>query len=136
MADAAHRHLGRPGFLIPHQKLPLAVFLVGVFLQSVRPQQLAGLVVVAIRLQLHQQRRIGVLLRVIEKIRRLFVVVEFLQKHVVYRHPPGAVLAGVDGHPLVRVLGNLTEIRGEDHHFRAVVPRLGGEMAVGRARHV
>ena len=63
-------------------------------------------------------------------------MVALLEKDVTGRHPPGAVLSGVDGDVLVGVLGHLVEIGREDPHLGAVVPRLGGEVAVRRAGHV
>ena len=62
-------------------------------------------------------------------------MVELLQDDVVHRQPEGGVLAGVDGHPLVGVLGRHAEVGAEHHQLGAVVAGLGGEVDVRGAGH-
>ena len=62
--------------------------------------------------QFHQEGRIGVLaLRSRGSTETCFSMVKLFQQDVIDRHPPGAVLPGVDGDPLVGVLRDLAEVR-------------------------
>ncbi len=64
------------------------------------------------------------------------VNVELLKDDVVYRHPEGSILTGMDGNPPVAVLGNLAEIGGEDDKFCPGVACFGDEVNVWGAGHV
>ena len=137
VARAAHGHLGALLAAVPLQELPLAGLLARVAFEPTGAQELPGLELAArILLDLHQEGCVGVRARVVEEFLGLLLVVELLENHVVDRHPPGAVLSGVDRDPLVRVLGDLVEVGREHDHLRAVRARLAGEVHVGRAGHV
>ena len=99
-------------------------------------EQPAGLVVVTLLIELHEEGAVRVLLHVVEEGRGLLLVMELLQDHVRHGHPERAVAAGVQGHPLVRVLADLAEVGREDDGLGSVVARFGEEVTVGRAGHV
>ncbi len=134
----SHRHFGPVLRFIPHEELPVAVLDARVPAEAVRPQQLAGPVHVRLlrRVQLNEQRRVRITLRIVDEIGGLPLLVEFFENDMVYGHPPRAVLSRVQRNPLVRVFGHLVEIRREHPHFGSVVARFSGKMTVGRACHV
>ena len=97
-ADWQPRHTGR---LIPHQELPVAVLDVGILGEAAGAQQLSGSELTLVPCQFDQERRIRELAAVVQEVGHLALVMEFLEQQAVDRHPPGAVLAGVHGHPFV-----------------------------------
>ena len=76
-------------------ELPVAVRDVLVLADLVGAQQAARFVVVPVLLQLHEVGAVGVLLHIVEEVRRLLLVMEFLEDHVGRRHPERAVTSRV-----------------------------------------
>ena len=135
-AGTPHRHLGAIRGGIPHEKLPLAVLLARVLRQPSGTEQLSRAIdSVLASNDLDQVGRVCVLLGVIDEVRGLSLVMELAQQHVIDGHPPGAVLARVDGDPFIRVLRHHVKVGREDPELRPVVPSFREEVAIGSSRH-
>ncbi len=51
-------------------------------------------------------------------------------------HPESTVATGVEGNPLIGILGHLTKIRGKHHCLGPIVTGLGKEVGIGRPGHI
>ncbi len=120
----AHRHLRRIGLPVHHQHLPLTVVDVGVGGDAIRAQELPrGVPVGCVAIELHEERRIGVLLQVIGEVRDRALVVILLEDHMIDGHPQRGVLPGLDRNPIVGVFSDLAEVRGDHDELAAVRAR-------------
>ena len=129
-------HLRGVGFGVPHEELPVPVLHIPVFFYPVRPQILARPEFPVLFIQNHEEGGVAVPLYVLYEVGGLLLVVELLEDNVVNSHPEGTVLTGPYGYPPVGVLGNLTEVRGEDHQLGSVVLGFGYVVDVRRSGHV
>ena len=134
-AQRAAGHAGGPGRSVPDQELEIPVLGVLGAGELAGAQHAAGAQRPGVLLQLHQERGVAVAAHVVEEVGGLLLVVELLQDDVVHRQPEGGVLAGVDGDPLIGVLGRHAEVGAEHHQLGAVVAGLGREVDVGGAGH-
>ncbi len=133
--EGAQGHAGAVARLIPDEELGAGVFRLPVAREPPGVEQAAGGPGPLLFLQLDQKGAVGVAFEIIEKVWGLRPVVELAEDDVVDGQPEGPVLAGVGGNPPVGVLGDHTEVGGEDHHLATVVPGLCDEMDVRGAGH-
>ena len=89
---------------------------------------------IALALEPHQHRQVGIAARVVGEVRHLTIEMELAQDHVPHRERQRGVGTLLRVQPQVGELGDLRVVRRDRHHLRALVADFGQEVRVGRAR--
>ncbi len=134
-SDRTQRGDDVAGALVIGDRLPFGIvgFIEGAIEIGGSDEAFRDIAVAALH-QPHEHRHVGVFAAIIAEIFRMPVDVEFLQHDMAERHRQRTVGALLGCHPQIGELRRFRIVRANDHRLRALVPDLGVEVRVGRAR--
>jgi len=131
VSQCSHREPKVPAVLIHHDQFPVRILFPLILFEIARPQETTGKeLALFVRIELHQEGKVGELLDVIVEIFHLAIHMEFLENHMNARHQEGRIGPRSHRNPQVGELCHIRKIRSQIDDFSAVVLKFRSKVGV------